>query len=190
MAKTYYCVSCFASSHNRRRDIVVTEFKKILSDKKAEFVIVDDADIISTGEFYVFIDSTEFASKHPMIASLQAVSFVHCVNGSPYRFPESEVKKFFKDVEVGNMGDGFQDGDTVIVRRGYLKNLHGIVKSVEENKCKVFFSFHTRSFVETLNKSWITKSGTVLVSKPKTVPKIDWIEKFMKVSTGKRKLCK
>lgn len=186
MAEPYYCVSVFASAHNRRRDIVIMELKKILSDKNAEFVVVDDADILSTGEFYVFVRSENFESKHPMVSALQAVSFVHCIQGKPYRFQESEVKKFFKDVEVGHSKEGIQEGDIVCVRRGYLKNLHGIVKSVETNKCKVFFFFHTRSFIENINKSWINKTGNVFVSKPQNVPRAVWLEKFMKPSKGKK----
>jgi transcription antitermination factor NusG len=190
MQKPYFCVSVHASSHNRRRDIVITELKKILSDKNAEFVVVDDADILSTGEFYVFVRSDEFANKHPMISALQAVSFVHCTHGIPYAFPESEVKKFFKDVEIGHTEDGIKQGDIVCVRRGYLKNLHGVVKSINGNKCKVYFSIHTRCFIENINKSWVNKTGTLLVSKPQKVPKETWIEKFTKTSVGKKKTCK
>lgn len=190
MGKTYFCVSAFASSHNRRRDIVVMELKKILCDKNAEFVIVDDADLLATGEFYIFVCSDAFASKHPMISSLQAVSFVHCSQGKPFLFPESEVKKFIKDVEVGHSVEGFSEGDVVCVRRGYLKNLHGIIKSSVGNKSKVFFKIHTRSFTETLNNSWIKKTGNLFASKPSNIPKDEWVQRFIKGSVGSKKVCR
>ncbi len=190
MSKPYYCVSVLASAHNRRRDIIITELKKILGDKKAEFVIVDDADLLATGEYYVFIRSEKFTTKHPMIAALQSITLVHCVGQKPYAFPESEVSKFFKDVKIGGERDTLTAGDIVLVRRGYLKNLHGIVKTYLGNKCKVFFWLHTRSFTETINRSWLTKKGTVLSSKPNNVCKDVWLEKFLKPSTGKKRKSK
>jgi hypothetical protein len=179
----YYCISVSASAYNRRRDVIIVDLKKILGDRKAEFIIIDDADLLATGEFYVFINSSKFADKVPQVSALQSVTNIHSAGGKPFKFPENEVKKFQKNVKKGSSDNTIGIGDTVVVRRGYLKNLHGIVKHIIGNKCRVFFTIHTRTFTETINKSWVNKTGDIFGSRPPCFSKELWLEKFTK---GKR----
>lgn len=115
-------------------------------------------------ENYIFVKCLNYYNH---IEKLKQSSIIFGVLDSydhPSYVGENEVYQFRATVKRKTTDSNItlSVGDKVEVREGYLKDLNGVVvKIISSNKCKVFFKFYTRSFVEIIWRSNLIYSGSI-----------------------------
>jgi hypothetical protein len=103
----------------------------------------------SQSESYFFVRCTNYHNHIGRIKNSSVITRVLPKTEDPTSVPSEEVEKFKLSFEISNAPDP-SEGDIVLVRRGYLENLVGIVRYVDQDKCVVMFRLFTRRFDEPL----------------------------------------
>lgn len=102
-------------------------------------------------ENYLFVKVTNYFDHVRELKESAVVFGVLDSYDSPAYVEEKEVLKFRDSMKMKLNVEGLKHGDLVQIKEGYLKNLKGvIIEAPKGEKYKVFFKFHTYSFVETM----------------------------------------
>ena len=159
------------TSHHGKTESVIEELKSVLYPGVTEIVVVNDPEILKTGEYFVFLSSKNFLKKKDDIVKLSSVLRVESRGETPYRFSDKEVSGFVKSIEKQDQSVPLKKGDVVVVREGYLKNLFGLVCGNKGGKVKVLFKFHVRKFHELLDSKILKREKSIFDAMPSNVDK-------------------
>lgn len=185
--ESWFCLQINSSSHYGKSNIVVEELEKILScgKNRPKFIVIEDPEIKKSGEYMIFVSSGSFLGKKEEILRFSAV--LRCVEnqGKPYCFTDSEVKKFVSSVEKTGSETKFVKGDVVLVKDGYLKNLHGLVcgKNRDGSKIRVKFRFYIRDIMQEFIPKQLKREKSIYDNMPLGFKKNEWFEKFSNSKT-------
>jgi hypothetical protein len=104
---------------------------------------------------YVLVKCRNYHDHSEALRASKRVSKVLESFDNPTFLSEKDVDGFFEK-PVKHDRKEFERGDVVVVNRGYLSQLTGIVVSKKSrNRYGVFFRFHMRSFCEVIPASWM-----------------------------------
>lgn len=184
--ESWFCLQINASSHYGKSNVVVEELEKILSGKqKPKFIVIEDPEIKKSGEYMVFLSSNNFLQKKEEILRFSAV--LRCVEngGKPYSFSDLEVKRFVKSIEKTGSEAKFSKGDVVLVREGYLKNLHGLVcgKNRDGSKIRVKFRFYIRDIMQEFIPKQLKREKSIYDDMPINFKRNEWFTRFSENKT-------
>lgn len=130
---------------------VSKELSSIFGKDFLDYEVVCTEQMLTSGEYYVFARCASYHDHEDSISSSHHVSAVIPSISSPHRFSKREISEFSKSAGVERTQDDISEGDVVLVKSGYLKGLYGIVRGKSSGKkFNIFFSFYTRSFVESI----------------------------------------
>lgn len=175
----WYCVVISSTAYYGKTDLVIEELKSVLFPSAAEILVVNDPEIMKTGEYFVFVSSKNFLKKKEDICKLSCVIRIQSSGDSPYRFSDKEVSGFVKSIEKKDEVASFKRGDVVVVKNGYLKNLFGIVSHNTKGKVRVMFRFHVRDFYEEFEPKDLKYDKSIFDSMPSNVDRSEWYKKFV-----------
>lgn len=148
--------------HHGDQSLVVREIGHILGEDSVSSKIVCTPMMAKTGEYYLFVRCKDFHNHAEDIGKSLAVLRGIPSLTSPYLFSDEEVRQFSGSVDCPDEKVKLEYGDMVLVKKGYLKGLYGIIiGELKNGKRVVAFSFYMRKFKENLNPTdleFITKA--------------------------------
>ena len=131
------------------RDAMVGEVRSIFGNDLAEMRLVDDEAMRSSGEYYCFVNISNYETHVDALMNSGAVCRVVPAYDRPHEFSELEVEAFGNSADKAQIRGEFETGDMVLVKEGRLKGLYGIVFEIlGEDRYSVAFKMYTRKFEE------------------------------------------
>jgi transcription antitermination factor NusG len=124
-------------------------FGKDLHDVAVVGERFDDHLFESQSESYFFVRCVNYQSHLPRIRNSSVITRVLPKTDAPDAVPAEEVETFRSSFDVNSAPDP-SEGDIVLVRRGYLENLVGVVRDCTQERSIVVFRLFTRHFEEAL----------------------------------------
>jgi transcription antitermination factor NusG len=149
--------------HHGDRKAALDQIKAALEgDLIEKKVVCSEHMATSTGEYYVFVRCHDYQSHIDSLKRNAAVVSVVPSFENPHLFTEKEVDTFAGSVSTSEKPEELREGDMVLVKDGYLKNLYGVVDGEPTGKkCRVVFSFHLRKFSVKLTVTSLQLVGNV-----------------------------
>ncbi len=151
---------CLSINQNAIREgdllqIIKDEMQKIFGPDLHDMVVMCDKlakELFEMNvENYLFVKVSKYFDHVRELKDSMVVFGVLDSYDSPAFVEEAEVMKFRDSMKTKLNIESLQRGDVVQIKEGYLKNLKGvIVDNPKGEKYKVFFKFHTYSFMETM----------------------------------------
>lgn len=176
--KSWFCLVISSASCHGNTDKVVEEITATLSNCASSVLVVNSSDIMSTGEYFVFIEGKNAMKKKEELLRLSCVTRIISTGETPYAFSDSEVESFRNSIVKKDNSVSFKRGDIVFVKEGCLKNLFGLVLGKKDENIRVLFKFHVRQFIEELEPKMLKKDKNVFSFQPPNIDKKDWFKKF------------
>jgi len=148
---------CLLIRSSTERSDLFEETSSIFGDDLVDFVVVEipsteDGEIESN---YGFVKCSNYYDHVDKLKRSSLVTGVLPSYESPSLIDDSEIQTFRKSsIKEKKKPSTFKKGDIVQIRRGYLRNLTGVV--AEELVCKryrVIFQLFTKKFSSTLHAS-------------------------------------
>ena len=162
----WVCLVANSSFHHGDKDVVAEEIKSLFGDDLEEARIVCDDAMEKSGEYFVFVNCSDYFSHIEGLIQSPAVARVVSSFHEPSFICQSEVDEFSISIEKVNTGGPLIYGDIVLVKDTdrdfpHLTGLTGVVIGiagdhdgnipVTEGFCEVFFRFCTTSFREVIS---------------------------------------
>ena len=146
---------CISVSRTLRYDddkAITRELSIIFGSDLLGYKVVCNDDIVSSGEYYMFVHCNNYWDHAESLGRCHFITGVVPSREAPHSFSSKEISEFLSSVgHKDKKAACIHNGDVVLIKRGYLKGLYGIViKELTNKKCKVFFSFYVRQFNELL----------------------------------------
>jgi len=176
--KNWYCVAVNSAAYYGKTEMVVEELKSVLLPSKSELIVINEPEMMKTGEYLVFISSKNFLKKKDDIIKLSCVSGIQSKGNIPYPFTEKEVSCFVKSIEKKDSSVSFKRGDVVIIKEGSFKNLFGLVCGNRKGKVNVLFRFYVRDFHEFFDPKELKLDKNIFDFMPSNIDRQDWFKKF------------
>lgn len=135
--------TCLLVTGKRDPAVIKTELESVFASDFNDFFVIMDGN--GGEDRYAFLDCDNYQGYVSDLRALTSVVAVLPSYDSPEFVPESEVDSFRQQVKERESRK-YVHGDIVIVKRGYLKGLTGVVmRPVICGIYKVAFRFFTRS---------------------------------------------
>lgn len=177
-SNSWFCLVINATSCHGNSDKIVSEITGILQNSISSVLVVNPTEIVSSGEYFIFIEGKNAMKKKDDILRLSCVLRVISSGETPYVFSEKEVESFRKSIEKKENSFSFKRGDIVFVTEGEFKNLFGLVLGNKDSNVRVMFKFHVRNFVEELEPKLLRKEKNIFEFQPSNIDRKEWIKKF------------
>jgi len=133
------------------KEALVGEIRSIFGNDLAEVRLIDDEVMRESGEYYCFVNISEYEVHVESLIESTAVCRVVPTYDCPHEFSPQEVDDFGKSVDRAEVPEGFDIGDMVMLTNGELKGLYGIItKQAEHGHYIVAFRMCTRAFEEVI----------------------------------------
>lgn len=130
---------------------LVGEIKAIFGNDLVEVRIVEGETMRSSGEYYCFVRINEYDKYREGLMDSTAVCRVVPSYNNPHEFTIEEVEEFGESASSEGVPEGFDTGDMVLVGKGELKGLYGIItKQAKNGHYLVAFKMCTRVFKKTI----------------------------------------
>jgi len=178
--KPWFCVVINSTAHYGKAESVVEELKGVLLSSDSEILVINEPEIVSTGEYFVFISGKQFLKRKDDILKLSSVLRIISVGEKPYCFSDKEVSKFTQSIEKRGHSVTFKKGDIVVIKDGYLKNLFGLVTGLRDNKVRVLLRFYVRDFEILAEPKELKLEKSIFDNIPVNMDKKEWFDKFVK----------
>lgn len=177
-SKKWYCVVISSTAYYGKTESVVEELKGVLHPNISDIVVVNEPEIVKTGEYFIFVSSKNFLKKKESVEKLSCVLRIQSSGNTPYCFSDKDVSGFLGSIEKKGKCVEFKKGDVVMVREGYLKNLFGLVCGNKNGKVNVLFRFYVRDFKELLDGKNLKYDKNIFELMPSNIDRNDWFKKF------------
>ena len=127
------------------------------------YKVVCNDDMVSSGEYYMFVHCDNYWDYAEAIGACHFITGVVPSRESPHHFSPKEIREFLLSAgSKAKKSSCVHSGDVVLIKRGYLRGLYGIItKELPNKKCKVFFSFYVRQFSESIPMASLEFIGKV-----------------------------
>ena len=171
--KEWICLMVNGTFHHGDRKAALDQITAALEgDILEKKVVCNDHMATSTGEYYVFIRCKDYHSHLETLKRNAAIASVVPSFENPHLFTTKEIQVFAGSAATSDKPEELRDGDMVLVKEGYLKNLYGVVDGERDGKKhRVSFSFHLRKFSENLTVTSLQFVGNVFDRSRKPVPR-------------------
>ena len=152
MDKVWICLMVSRTLLHDDVNAISQELKLLFGSDLFGYKVVWNEHMAESGEYYLFVHCGNYWDHAEAIEKSHYVTGIVPSKESPHHFNRNEISEFLASVGHKEVKDeGFDNGDVVLVKTGYLKGLYGIViKSLTHKKCKVFFSLYVRQFSKSL----------------------------------------
>ena len=146
---------CISVSRTLRYDddkAITRELSIIFGSDFLEYKVVCNDDMVASGEYYMFVHCNNYWDHAEAIGACHFITGVVPSREAPHHFSPKEIAEFLSSAgRKAKKSSCVHSGDVVLIKRGYLRGLYGIItKELTNKKCKVFFSFYVRQFSESL----------------------------------------
>lgn len=174
----WYCVVVNATAHYGKTEAVINELKSVLYPASTQLMVVNNIDLVKTGEYFIFVSCKSFLKKKEDILKLACVLRVVTSGNDAYAFSEKELGSFVKSIEKKEKEVKFKKGDVVIIKDGYLKNLFALVCGRKGAEIRVMLKFHVRSFRVNLAPKMLKYEKNIFDFMPSNTDRKEWFKKF------------
>lgn len=157
----WVCIVVSTAYHRGDRNAITSAIERIFGKDLKEVLFVCDEVMWQSGEYYCFVLCSDYGSHiHTLKENMLFFQVVpNC--DKPDFLTREDVDKFTTSVQDKNKRTEFMKGDVVVVKEGFLKNLHGLVIGKHRKKYRVSFHFYTRKFVELLPEGYLQFMGNL-----------------------------
>ena len=132
----------------RRPDTWTKKITDICGDG-VRYEVVNSEVLNDNGDWYLFINDVDWKEHISALKQCNFVVGLVCDGNSPYLFSDEEISAWIGGIEKSRESKcEFEIGDIVLVKKGFLSNLYGVIEKINGKRAKVFFSFYIRSFYE------------------------------------------
>ena len=133
------------------KESLLGEIRAIFGNDLVEIRLIEDEVMRKSGEYYCFVRIKEYISHRESLMESTAVCRVVPSYDSPYEFSTKDVDEFGESVDTAGIPEGFEIGDMVLINKGDLEGLYGIItKQADNGHYKVAFKMCTRVFKRTI----------------------------------------
>jgi len=151
VASRWICLVASTLFHNGDKKALAGELCRVFGDDLEEVRIVCDAQMEASGEYYSFIQCSDYFSHLEDAVASHAIANVVSSYEEPSYLTDQEVDEFVGSVQVAESSRVFVMGDIVKVTEGLTSELNGIIVEPGPKECLVAFRIYTRRFVETIS---------------------------------------
>jgi len=177
--KVWYCLVINSSTHHGNSDKVVSEITSVLKAATSEIFVINDKELMKTGEYFIFAEGKNVLKKKDELVKLAGVIRIISVGEQPYAFTEKEVSSFTRSIEKKDKITTFKKGDVVFIKEGSLKNLFGLVCGIQKTRVKILMRFSVRNFFVYLEPKVLKREKSIFENQPPNIDKKEWFEKFV-----------
>ena len=176
---SYYCLVINSSAYHGNTEKVVKEIKSIIQNQSKQITVVNNKELVNTGEYFIFVEGKQALAKMNELVKLSGVLRVVSVGDTPYGFSEKELSGFTTSIEKKETIEKFKKGDIVYIKDGCYKNLFGLVmRNKKGGLVEVLMKFHVRNFRVCFEHKTIRREKSIYDFKPTNIDNKDWFEKF------------
>jgi hypothetical protein len=150
MEKVWVCFSVSRTLTHNDDKAILKELSLIFGDDLLGHKVVCNDQMVSSGEYYLFVHCVDYWTHTEAVNKCHFITGVIPTRDEPHHFSSKEIAEFLESAgHKVQDDDNLVNGDVVLIKKGYLKGLYGIViKELARKKYKVFFSFYVKQFFE------------------------------------------
>ncbi len=128
-----------SSFHHGDENALAVELGHVFGKNLTEARIVRNDVMLTSGEYYCFVDCDDYNAHVESLISSVAVSGVVSSYDSPEMFSDSDVDSFLASVDAKDASKPLRMGDVVRVSENhwYLGGLYGIVEASHDDHCHI-----------------------------------------------------